>query len=172
MNNSTDTMGQFVQLSALLTGFSADILAPEIDPIDLKRSYLPLIQQRTGDAFTQLLANFEQLSGGVPVNRLTSGQKQDIGEKLLGLNGNPQSPKVVATARALMRLWYLGSWYQPFNFGAFTEDVTVGFVVSDQAYIKGLSWLVMQGHAMGNSTFTYGYWAHDPPPLSDFTGNP
>lgn len=162
------TMDQFVQLSALLTGFSADVIAPTIDPIDLKATYLPLVQERTGDAFTQLLARFEQLSGGTPVKDMSPQQRQQVGEALLG-DGTPS--QAVLTAEAIIKLWYLGSWYQPFDSGTFTTDVTVGFVVSDQAYVKGLSWQVMQSHAMGNSTFTYGYWAEDPPPLSAFTGN-
>ncbi|HXT21728.1 MAG TPA: sorbitol dehydrogenase [Thermoanaerobaculia bacterium] len=161
----------FVQLSALLTGFAADKLAPQLDTTDLAGTYLPLVAARTGAAFDSLLAQFSALSAGTPVSQLTAAQKQSIGEALLGLGGSSQDAAVAATALAINKLWYLGSWYQPFDYAGFTTDVVVGFVVSDQAYIKGLAWQAMQSHAMGYSPWTFGYWAASPPPLSAFTGN-
>jgi hypothetical protein len=164
-------IGTFVQLSALLTGFSAGVLAPQIDSTDLKSIYFPLIAERTGAAFDALLAQLGELAGGKTVAQMSTAEKQSIGEKLLGLAGNPQDPNVAATGRAIVKLWYLGSWYQPFDHAGFSTDVVVGFVVSDWAYIKGLAWQSMQSHAMGHSAWTFGYWATEPPPLSAFTGN-
>lgn len=84
---------------------------------------------------------------------------------LNGTAGDLPAP-LVNLALSINKLWYLGSWYDP-------EDPTQQQVVSDQAYIRGLSWQVMQSHAMGNSPFTFGYWAKDPAAsLALTTGNP
>jgi len=161
----------FVGVSALLTGFNANVIAPGIDPVDLPSQFLSLARARTGKPFTTLLDQFQTLSAQTPP--LTP---QQIGEQLLGLNGHEQDPQVAAVAQAIMKLWYLGSWYQPYDFTTpdgqtFTEDLIFGVVASSQAYIAGLSWQVMQSHAMGNSTWTFGYWAKQPPALDEFTGN-
>ncbi len=155
----------FVQMSALLTGFAADTIAPPLDPVDLKRTLFEAAQKGAGAAFDDLLALYAQLSGGTPVSEMSPEQRQSIGEQLLDPGSDPASQKRAATAQSVMRLWYLGYWY-PIEAGAFES------VVSDQAYIRGLAWQVMQSHAMGYSPWTYGYWTEEPPPLTDFTGNP
>lgn len=155
----------FVQMSALLTGFAAAAIAPSLDPVDLKTTLFRAAQKGAGAAFDRLLAQYSQLSGGKPVSQMTPAERQAIGDQLLGLDGHDQDPAVAATARSVMRLWYLGYWY-PID-GSAGESV-----VSDQAYIRGLAWKSMQSHAMGFSTLSYGYWAETPPPLSAFTGNP
>ena len=65
-------------------------------------------------------------------------------------------------ARSIMKLWLLGSWYDPANPSRAVN------VVSAQAYKESLVWKVMQSHPMGYSMFTYGYWAKPPPPLNQF----
>lgn len=160
----------FIELSTLLTGFNRDVFAPQIDPVGLPAQFFDLVQARTGSTFNQLLEQYGQLAGGTPVSKMTPQQQQQIGDQILGLAGSSQDPNVSATACAINKLWYLGSWYQPFDFGGFSAGSQ--FVVSDQAYIKGLAWLAMQSHAMGNSTWQFGYWAEPPAaPLSSFTGN-
>ena len=158
-------MDDFVQMSALLTGFAASTIAPSLDPVDLKATLFQAAQQGGGAAFDRLLAQYAALSGGTPVDKMTPEERQSIGEQLLGLDGGTSDPETAATARSINRLWYLGYWY-PID-GSQGETV-----VSDQAYIRGLAWRAMQSHAMGFSTWTYGYWADPPPPLTDFTGNP
>ena len=147
----------FVQMSALLTGFAADTIAPPLDPVDLKRTLFEAAQKGAGAAFDELLALYAQLSGGTPVSEMSPEQRQSIGEQLLDPGSDPASQKRAATAQSVMRLWYLGYWY-PIEAGAFES------VVSDQAYIRGLAWQVMQSHAMGYSPWTYGYWTKEPPP--------
>lgn len=162
---SAEQLDDFVQMSALLTGFAAGTIAPSLDPVDLKSTLYAAAERGAGDAFDRLLAQYRQLSGGKPVAKMTPEEKQSIGDRLLGLDGPPADPRTAATARSVMRLWYLGYWYPIDGGGGET-------VVSDQAYVRGLAWKVMQSHAMGFSTLTYGYWAQSPPPLSAFTGNP
>lgn len=158
-------MDDFVQMSALLTGFAAAVIAPSLDPVDLKTTLFAACQKGGGAAFDRLLAQYHALAGDTPVNKMTPEQRQSIGEQLLGLAGGTGDGETAATARSVNRLWYLGYWY-PID-GSPGEAV-----VSDQAYIRGLAWKAMQSHAMGFSTWTYGYWADPPPPLTDFTGNP
>lgn len=158
-------MDDFVQMSALLTGFAAAVIAPSLDPVDLKATLFQASQKGGGASFDALLARYAQLSGGKPVKDMTPAERQSIGEQLLGLAGNQAPPEEVATAHSVMRLWYLGYWYP-------TDGSPGESVVSDQAYIRGLAWRAMQSHAMGFSTLSYGYWASSPPALEDFTGNP
>lgn len=154
----------FVQMSALLTGFAAAVIAPGVDPVDLKTTLFQAAQKGGLAAFDRLLAQYAALSQGLPVTSMDPAKRRWIGERLLGLAGDDQDADAAATARSVIRLWYLGYWY-PID-GSAGETV-----VSDQAYVQGLAWKVMQSHAMGYSTWSYGYWADPPPPLSDFTGN-
>lgn len=166
---STSPMDDFVQMSALLTGFAADTIAPSLDPVDLKKTLFEAAEKGAGAAFDDLLALYakldQEVAGGKLVKDMTPEERRSIGEQLLDPGSDPASQARAATARSVMRLWYLGYWY-PIEEGAFES------VVSDQAYIRGLAWQVMQSHAMGYSPWTYGYWTKEPPPLADFTGNP
>lgn len=167
------SIDDFVQMSVLLTGFNESVLAPSLDPIDLKTTIFNYAAAHANPSFDQLVQVFTTLAAGTPVSQMTPQQRQEIGDQLLGINGRRQDPNVAATARSVMLAWYLGSWYQPFDNTVDGQLVKQGTqtVISDQAYIGGLSWKAMQSHAMGNSTFTFGYWAEEPPPLSAFTGN-
>jgi hypothetical protein len=166
---STEVMDAFVQMSSLLTGFNASVLAPTLDSTDLKSRIFETAQVRAGKVFEELLQHYQELvvtiANGAVVEDMSEQEKVEIGQALL-LQSDPQ---VAATGRAVMKAWYLGSWYQPFDHGPFASGVQT--VISDQAYVQGLAWKVMQSHAMGNSTWTFGYWRSAPPPLTDFTGN-
>ncbi len=165
----SSAMDDFVQMSALLTGFAAGTIAPSLDPVNLKQTLFDAAQQGAGAAFDDLLALYaklaQEIAGGKPVSEMSAEERRTIGEQLLDPGSSSGSEARAAAARSVMRLWYLGYWY-PIEPGAFES------VVSDQAYIRGLAWQVMQSHAMGYSPWTYGYWTKEPPPLSDFTGNP
>lgn len=51
--SSNDDMDNFIGLSAVLTGFNANILRPFLDPVDIKSEYLPVfctrIAEESGD---------------------------------------------------------------------------------------------------------------------------
>ena len=146
-------MDDFVQMSALLTGFAAAAIAPSLDPVNLKATLFATAQQGAGSSFDALLAQYAELSGGKPVSEMTPAERQSIGDQLLGLGGVDQPADRVETAQSVIRLWYLGYWY-PID-----GSDPGGEVASDQAYVRGLSWKSMQSHAMGYSTWSYGYWA-------------
>ena len=159
MAPSTDSSARldtFAQMSMALTGFTKDAIAPDLDPLNLKQVYLDAADARaTAPVVDLLLARFTAIKTYPP---------QQIADTLLGIDP-PAAGATVALARSLVKLWYLGSWY---NAGDTAFD---GKTVSADAYIGALVWRVMQAHAMGYSEFTFGYWSAPPPPLSDFGAN-
>jgi len=146
----------FAAMSAALTGFTLDFIAPPLDPNQLSAHLLGQIDQLAGaTSVDQLLAQFTALQrrGQTP---------QQIADAMLGISPSSNAP-AVQLALSIVKLWYLGSWYPPGSQSAFA-----GNVVSSQAYVSGLAWRAMQTHAMGDSPYKFGYWTSAPPPLSAF----
>jgi hypothetical protein len=147
-------LSAFTDMSAALTGFTADTIAPPLDPTNLAQSHLDTADRLAGRAAVdQLLAQFAALQGRPP---------QQIADALLGIAPSASGP-TVQLARSLVKLWYLGSWYPPDSTSAFDGDT-----VSSNAYIRGLAWRAAQAHPMGYSEFSFGYWSAPPPSLADF----
>jgi hypothetical protein len=143
-------IAQFVQLSAILTGVSAKLLAPEVDPINIKQTYFDWLQTHAGSTFDALLQQYMALAA-------EDQSAEQIGQTILAKDyGN--------LARSIMLLWYLGSWYHPPSTG--TPQV-----VSANAYTTGWSWKIAQAHPMGFSQLRFGYWSEVPPPLQAFVSS-
>ena len=167
---SISDQDNFNALSALLTGFNQNLIAPQVDPIGLPSTFLKYATARSNGEVANLLATFAALQAITPAL-----DSEAIGAVILGLSADPSTGELIPenqtlVAQAIMKMWYLGSWYQPFAITGVKQGEQT--VVSDQAYIKGLAWQAMQSHAMGNSTFTFGYW--DKPPVASLavtTGN-
>ncbi|MFH6565585.1 MULTISPECIES: sorbitol dehydrogenase [Pseudomonas] len=153
---SDPNLQNFIDLSAVLTGLAADLLAPSVDPINLPPLFFTTAQQGMGTAaFSNLLDLYASIE---------SQQPAQIASAVLG-NSNPQ---IAQGARSIMKLWLLGSWYQPYDQdNAHTGDT---LVVSDQAYKESWAWKIAQSHPMGYSQYHFGYWAEQPPTLKQFTG--
>ena len=152
MSSNDAQMAQFVAMSVILTGFEASVIAPGLDPIDLKKQYLDVLNTYDAALTAQLLAEFVELAS----KGLTNQQIADaLVETTAGTNPSP----VGALARAVILLWYLGSFYPPNKPGS-------SQVVSANAYIGGLAWRVAQSKAMGYSEYSFGYWASPPLALS------
>ena len=153
---SDPNLQNFIDLSAVLTGLAADLLAPSVDPINLPPLFFTTAQQGMGTAaFSNLLDLYASIE---------SQQPAQIASAVLG-NSNPQ---IAQGARSIMKLWLLGSWYQPYDQdNAHTGDT---LVVSDQAYKESWAWKIAQSHPMGYSQYHFGYWAEEPPTLKQFTG--
>jgi hypothetical protein len=147
-------MQNFVQLSALLTGIAADKLAPPLDPKNLKQIYFDYIQQQAGALFDQLLSIYAANASQPPAN-------------IADIVFNQSGADIRYLARSTMLAWYLGSWYAPADLAA---GRNTNVVISAVAYTQGWAWNVAQAHAMGYSNFQFGYWASNPPSLSDFVG--
>jgi len=73
--------------------------------------------------------------------------------------------KLGPIARNIIKLWYVGSWYQlPFEwreaFGVREKDTT--FVVSPAAYPEGLLWPAIGANPSGAKAPGYGTWSEPP----------
>jgi hypothetical protein len=144
--NTTLTLPIFVGLSSALTGVAASQLKPKIDPIDIAGQYFATLTGHVAaPVLTNLATTFQAAS--TPV----AGATAVLADPVLG-----------PVARSIMKLWLLGSWYEP------AKPTQAVNVVSAQAYKESLVWKVMQSHPMGYSMFTYGYWAKPPPALDQF----
>jgi hypothetical protein len=149
--NSDSRLTNFVGLSAVLTGYSSARLMPKIDPIGLAKQYLEYLQTKVScQILNQLLMTFEKIAAqpGITPEQLDREVEQQI------LNDPTMGP----VARRIIRLWYLGIWYN-----AEPPDPTKGGkVISMNAYIRGLAWDAIQAHPMGYSEMSFGYWAAPP----------
>ncbi len=148
---SDPNLQNFIDLSAVLIGIAAKRLAPAIDPINLPPLFFDTARKGMGTvAFSNLLELYASIKNQSP---------EQIASAVLG----SPDPKIAQGARSIMKLWLLGSWYQPDN----KDNVQV---VSDQAYKESWVWKIAQSHPMGYSQYHFGYWAEQPPTLEQFTG--
>jgi hypothetical protein len=158
---STD-LDNFTGLSVVLTGINQELLAPSVDPIGLPTLFLNFVGPRVGqDVLSALLAQYAALAS-------EQQTPQQIGNAILMQNGQPAATQTAQAARAIMKLWMLGVWYQPYTQDAF--PVNEQTVVSAEAYTQSWAWNIAQAHPMGYSEFFFGYWNSPPPSLEDFTG--
>jgi hypothetical protein len=75
------------------------------------------------------------------------------------------SEKLGPVARNIMKMWYVGAWYElppewTESFGARDDDVT--FFVSPAAYTEGLLWRAIGANPPGAKAPGYGSWAAPP----------
>jgi hypothetical protein len=144
----------FVGLSAALTGVSSDLLAPFLDPINVKQSYFDTAQKSDPKLFAQLLQIYAPIQSQPPTQ---------IADTILNQSGDA----IRYLARAIMLEWYLGSWYAPADLAKPSPFIPFK-VISSAAYTQGWAWRVAQSKPMGYSEWTFGYWSSPPPSLSDF----
>ena len=100
------TMANFIGLSAVLTGFSAKILSPTLDPVDIKSEYLPFFTQ----AVTQESGNPDLVNSIFQKFSSLKAQKlsdQQIGEAMLA---DSNGADFVIACRKLIFMWYAGAW--------------------------------------------------------------
>lgn len=163
--NNDQTMQNFIHLSAVLTGFNASILAPDLDPVNIKAEYLPFFIEKVGEPLAeQLFTQFANLKA--KTNPTLSNQQ--IGQAMLDPSNGDEA---VLACRKLIFMWYSGAWPTLIPATATAPASTVSDMISAKSYTCGLVWQVMQSHPMGDSNYRYGYWAKPPAPLSAYTGN-
>jgi hypothetical protein len=154
MSDDATRQTNFANMSAVLTGFTTDVVNPLFDPLQLVPTYLATADAKAGAALVDALTQqFLSLTAG-------GATKQQIADTMLD-TGNTAPGNQALLARAIVKMWYLGSWYS-----SPTDNNPT--VVSQNAYIGGLAWKAMQAHPMGFSDFTFGYWVTPPPSLADF----
>ncbi|MEY2576529.1 MAG: hypothetical protein QOF80_2016 [Verrucomicrobiota bacterium] len=145
-------LDQFVSLSSALTGVNPAQLQPAIDPIGIARQYLAMVQSAASKVppatFDNLLATFTAKSTELGADQAAAFVLAD--------------PTLGPVGRSIIKMWLLGTWYDPQNPGTAIQ------VVSSQAYKESLVWKVMQSHPMGYSMWSFGYWAGPPPAFDQF----
>ncbi len=146
MSTDPTDLDRFVRLSSALTGVDASQLKPAIDPIGIAEQYLQTLKQSISPSLLQTLLST------LPA---TSDAAVDVTSLL-------SDPTLGPIGRSIIKLWLLGSWYDPLNPSSAVK------VVSAQAYKESLVWKVMQAHPMGYSMFSFGYWAEEPPAFDQF----
>lgn len=156
----SQSLADFVAMSAALTGIATDALAPPLSDISVAQE-IYLRAQGQG----RLLALIQTYKALV-ARHLTPDQ---IASAITTQATVPEQ----ALARAIILAWYLGSWYEPGTLeNIITTQQSSGFVpssvISEEAYTRSWTWSVAQTHPMGYSNQNFGYWQSPPPPLSDF----
>jgi hypothetical protein len=167
---TTDNMNNFIGLSAVLTGFNTSILAPQLDPVNIKAEYLPFFTEKANEESgnpnlaTSIFAKFASLKS--QTNPKLSDQQ--IGAAMLDSSNGAD---FVLACRKLIFMWYSGAWPTIIPATATVPASTVSNMISAKSYTCGLAWQVMQSHPMGDSNYRYGYWAKPPVALNEYTGN-
>jgi hypothetical protein len=131
----------FLELSAVLTGFSRDEIDNPLAQPRLSPVYLALVRANAASELDALLAAFVQAktqSGGDPAKLQAAVAAAIWNDETLG-----------GLAKDVTRLWYLGRWRG-------------GPYVSTTAYLQSLAWTAMDAKPIGYSAFTFGYWAQKP----------
>jgi hypothetical protein len=172
--NSPQDMAAFVKLSAALTGIAAAKLAPDTDPIEIKREYFEWINNdaKRRVAFATLLQIAKAAPFQIPTGQgVDSIVKQaDVDKLVQAIESRGDDTKYLA--RSIVLMWYLGSWYEPNDLRNLTSPNPSGFishtVISPKAYTQGWLWRVAQAHPMGYSELQFGYWTRAPDPIEDF----
>lgn len=159
--SSNSDLDNFVGLSAVLTGFSANDLNPPLSPQPVSAEYLQMLQSKVDAALvTQLLSTYQTIAAQFPADEQTAQVQSQI----------LTDAKMGPVARNIIRMWYLSIWYDGYESDQ-VSGFSPGTVVSSNAYTKGLAWDAMQAHPMGYSEMHYGYWADPPQPDDSMDGN-
>jgi hypothetical protein len=146
----------FANMSAALTGFQSSFLRPFLDPVNLSGTFYSFAVSQVGSMMDALLDAFRAIQ---------NKDAQAIADTLLEVAIKEPSNQALL-CRAIVAMWYLGSWYPP----SFQKDGLLQ-VVSVQAYTQSLAWNVAQAHPMGYSVFQFGYWSQPPGSLETFGVN-
>ena len=154
MNIDKQKVKDFLNLSVSITGFSN---------LDLQGTgqtslYLSTILDIVGEAMCfELLQTFRELEAKAKGDDavLANGLRQEIFS----------SDKFGPISRNIIKLWYVGTWYQlpsawRDTFGAHEKDTT--FVVSPVAFTEGLLWPTIGVNPPAAKAQGYGTWGDRP----------
>ncbi len=148
-----EAFAEFMTLSALLTGFRM----VDLEATGQGAHYFELVRDRAGHrALNRLCACVPLLPDG------PRGREDFVRASIW--------PDVCVgpLARNLIKLWYLGIWYElpgawRHEFGGAAVDGTR--VVSAEAYVEGLVWTAIGAHPPGAKPMGFGSWTEGPIPL-------
>jgi len=145
------TMDSFLAFSAEVTAFSTF----ELQGTGQAQAYLDVIEEIVGpELLAQLLDRYRQLGPSSAPERQAQLRREIFGDPQLG-----------PIARNVIKLWYVGIWYQlprdwTAAYGAREKDVT--FMVSAAAYTEGLLWPAVGASPPGAKAPGYASWAEPP----------
>ena len=145
---------QFLKLSAYLTDF-AEFQLRGTGQAEL---YFSTAASIVGDGtMGELLETFCTVEG----NALGDSAQLEKGVRGAILSDEKLGP----LARNLIKLWYIGTWYQlpgswRERFGVAAEDKT--FIPSPSSYVEGLLWTAIGAHPPGAKAPGYGTWTEPP----------
>lgn len=141
-----------MELSALLTGFRAF----QLQGTGMAKMYMTTVEEITGP---EVVKELLQAYRAVEEVEEPLAQKKKLRADILS------DEKLGPVARNIIKLWYVGTWYQlpaewRENFGVSESDVT--FVVSENSYTEGLLWPAVGAHPPGAKAPGYGTWGGPP----------
>lgn len=154
MSISPSSLSDFIALSELLTGFSDFKLNGTGQTERYYTTVCDIVGQET---MVELLSTYTALvaAAGDDPKLLDKKLRADI----------LSSEKLGPIARNLIKLWYIGTWYQlpaawHEQFDANSEDRD--FVPHPSSYVEGLLWPAIGAHPPGAKAPGYGTWTDAP----------
>ena len=154
MNNDARNAEDFLNLSVALTGFSRF----ELQGTGQASLFFSTVSEILGEEmFLELLRTFHSIEARANGNATALAEGLRYG--ILG------TEKCGPIARNIIKLWYVGTWYQlPYSwrntFGTNERDVT--YVVSPVAFTEGLLWPTLGVNPPAAKAQGYGTWAEEP----------
>jgi hypothetical protein len=154
MNADPTKLQAFLKFSSALTDF------PEFQLRGTGQAeiYYKTVAGIVGDGvMAELLETFKSVENGA---------RGDSAQLEKGLRVSILSDeKLGPIARNIIKLWYIGTWYQlPASwrerFGVAGEDRT--FIPSPSSYVEGLLWTAIGAHPPGAKAPGYGTWTEPP----------
>lgn len=141
----------FLRFSSEVTGFKV----VELRGTGQSEAYMATVDKVVGSDLTDaLLATYHDIGEPSGPTRERDLRRAIFGDERLG-----------PIARNVVKLWYVGIWYQlPTHWretnGVRADDVT--FTVSPSAYTEGLLWPAIGANPAGAKAPGYGSWALPP----------
>jgi hypothetical protein len=146
----SDRSDVFLELSALLTGFSrVQLLGTGVadEYLETLEATLP------GDVLDELLDRYARLPAAAD-QREAALTSEILGDSKLG-----------PVARNLILLWYCGSWTalpDDWRTSYGTSALDTNRVISAASYVAGLQWAAAGAHPIGARQQGFGAWALPP----------
>jgi hypothetical protein len=154
MNIDPTRFQEFLKLSSILTDFSV---------FELRGTGQAELYYTTTTGIVGEGVMGELLDAFGKAENEAQGDSAQLGKKMRTLILSDE--KLGPVARNLIKLWYIGAWYQlPASwrerFGVAGEDKT--FIPSPYSYVEGLLWPAIGAHPPGAKAPGYGTWTEPP----------
>jgi hypothetical protein len=150
----TDPVGQFLALSAELTGFRVvDLQGTGMAQLYYDEVTTIVGERICGELWSKSSEILEKSAAG------SNLRAEELGRLVLG------DPKLGPVCRSIIQMWYLGTWAElpPEWRDAHGATARGGnHVVSGEAYREGLVWAAIGAHPMGAKQSGFGSWGLKP----------